>query len=183
MDESRSTAASCSTPSAIAVTVALLCGLLPAIRTSQRQPRRLRRASAGRSHGVALAIRCSGCSSARRSRSSVTLLASAGLLVRSFQEFWRLDPGLRDPARVLTFRISGSWAETADYGRLVQRVDGTLDAIARATGVAAAATAIFLPGVPAQLRVHLRVGRSARRDRRAHRRRTPFRFDRLFRAR
>jgi putative ABC transport system permease protein len=79
---------------------------------------------------------------------SVTLLAGAGLLVRSFQELSRVNPGF-EPSRVLTFHVSGNWAETADHRRLVQRIDGTLEALRALPGVDAAATALFLPGVPA----------------------------------
>ena len=50
---------------------------------------------------------------------------------------------------MLTFRVSGNWAETADRDRLVQRIDGTLEALRALPGVDAAATAMILPGVPA----------------------------------
>ena len=77
---------------------------------------------------------------------SVTLLASAGLFIRSFQELSRVAPGF-NPANVLAFRISGSWAETADYPRLVRRIDDTLSALRALPGVCAASTTLFLPGV------------------------------------
>ncbi len=44
---------------------------------------------------------------------AVTLLAGAGLLLRSFQELGRVSPGF-EAARVLTFHVSTSWAETND---------------------------------------------------------------------
>lgn len=135
---------------AMAVTVTFLCGLLPAIRTA-------RGGLAGVSNEAGRAQ-----VSTRQSLQwllvgtqvalSVTLLAGAGLFVRSFQELWRLDPGF-EPRRVLTFRVSGDYAETADYGRLVQRVDGTLEALRALPGVDAAATTLFLPGVPAEYEV------------------------------
>jgi putative ABC transport system permease protein len=80
---------------------------------------------------------------------SVVLLAAAGLLARSVHELSRVDFGF-DPSRVLTFRVSGSFAETGDYARLVTRIDTTIDQLAALPGVEAAATAIFLPGVPAE---------------------------------
>ena len=80
---------------------------------------------------------------------SVTLLAAAGLFVRSFQELWRVDPGF-DMTRVLTFRMSGSYAETNDYDRLIQRIDSTIDELRALPGIEAAATAVFLPGIPAE---------------------------------
>ncbi len=132
---------------ATTATVALLCGILPAIRTA-RDGLAAARNEAGRTHvstrnsvqwllvGMQVAL-------------SVTLLAGAGLFVRSFQELWHLDPGF-ESSRVLSFRVSGSWAETADYNRLVQRIDGMIEEIRGLPGVDGVATALFLPGVPAQ---------------------------------
>jgi putative ABC transport system permease protein len=130
---------------AIAVTVALLCGLLPALRAARG--------------GAAAAWKDAGRTQVSTRNSllwslvgtqvalSVTLLAGAGLLVRSIQELWRVEPGF-EASHVLTFRMSGSWAETADYGRLIQRVDGALEEIRAMPGVEAAATSLFLPGIP-----------------------------------
>jgi len=132
---------------ATAVIVAVLCGLLPAIRMA-RAERGGASSEAGRAQvstrgslqwvlvGTQVAL-------------SVTLLAGAGLLVRSFHELSRVNPGF-DPTRVLTFRVSGSWNETANHGRLRQRIDGTLEHLRTLPGVGAAATSIFLPGVPVE---------------------------------
>jgi putative ABC transport system permease protein len=131
---------------ALAVTVTFLCGLLPAIRTARgglagasneagRRQVSTRNSLQWLLVGTQVAL-------------SVTLLAGAGLLVRSFQELSRVNPGF-ESTRVLTFHMSGSWADMADRGRLVQRIDGTLEALRALPGVDAAATAIFLPGVPA----------------------------------
>src|SRR5207244_2384399 len=57
---------------------------------------------------------------------AVTLLAGAGLLLRSFQELGRVSPGF-DASHVLTFHISASYAETADWKGLTQRIDRTID--------------------------------------------------------
>jgi predicted permease len=131
---------------AMAVTVTFVCGLLPAIRTARGG---LAGASneAGRTQ-VSTRNSLQWLLVGTQVALSVTLLAGAGLLVRSFQELSRVDPGF-DPSRVLTFHVSGNWAETADRARLVQRIDGTLEALRGLPGVDAAATAIFLPGVPA----------------------------------
>ena len=131
-----------------AIAVALLCGALPAIRTSREDAAGALK-EAGRTQvsprnslqwllvGAQVAL-------------SVTLLAAAGLLVRSFHELSRVDPGF-DPSRVLTFRVSGSWAELGNRARLVQRIDGTLEQLRALPGVEAAATTGWsLPGVPAQ---------------------------------
>ena len=132
---------------AIAMTATLLCGVLPAVRASREHagnavPRASRTQVSGRNSlqwalvGAQVAM-------------SVTLLASAGLLVRSFQELSRVDPGF-EPANVLTFRVSGSWAETADLPRLRQRIDETIAHLGAAPGVAGVATSVFLPGIPGQ---------------------------------
>ena len=131
---------------ALAVTVTFLCGLLPAIRTARgglagasneagRRQVSTRNSLQWLLVGTQVAL-------------SVTLLAGAGLLVRSFQLLSRVSPGF-ESKRLLTFHMSGSWADMADRGRLVQRIDGTLEALRALPGVDAAATAIFLPGVPA----------------------------------
>lgn len=125
--------------------VALLCGLLPAIRTSglmgQRDDGRVQVSS--RSHlqwvlvGAQVAL-------------AVTLLAAAGLLLRSVHELSRVNRGF-DADRVLAFRMSGSWGETGDRARLTQRITGTIDALRALPGVEAAATTGWaLPGVPEQ---------------------------------
>jgi len=129
------------------VAVTLLCGLLPAVRAA----------------GGLAALRGGAARAQVSTRSplqwllvgaqvalSVTLLAGAGLLVRSFHELSRVDPGF-DPKDVLTFRVSGSWGETANYAAVMQRIDATIDALASLPGVEAAATSGWeVPGVPTQ---------------------------------
>jgi predicted permease len=132
---------------AVTITVALLCGVLPAIRASRNglagaAARGGRTQVSGRNSlqwllvGTQVAL-------------SVMLLAGAGLLVRSFNELSRVQPGF-DPSRILTFRISGSWAETTDYNRLTQRSNVTAHALRGVPGVESVATTLFLPGLPAQ---------------------------------
>jgi putative ABC transport system permease protein len=132
---------------ASAVVVALLCGIVPAIRAA--------RASTAGALNEAGRTQVSGRNSLQwlfvgaQLALSVVLLAAAGLLARSFHELSRVDLGF-DPTRVLTFRISGSFAETTDYPKLVTRIDGTLDELRTLPGVEAVATTAFLPGVPAE---------------------------------
>ena len=76
----------------------------------------------------------------------MTLLAGAGLLVRSLDLLSRVDTGFT-PDRVLSFRVTASFGEDRDYGRTVQRIDRTLAALASLPGVEAAATAFLLPGL------------------------------------
>jgi putative ABC transport system permease protein len=132
---------------ASAVTVAVLCGVLPAIRAVR--------------HGLGGALSHGGRGQVSTRNSlqwllvgaqvalSVTLLAGAGLLVRSFHEISRVNPGF-EPSRVLTFRVTGSWAETTDMSRLAQRIERTIDELEALPGVDAAATSALLPGVPTE---------------------------------
>jgi len=128
-----------------AIFTTLLCGLFPAIRATRRSlagslAEHGRTQVSGRhplqwilvSAQVALAV---------------TLLVGAGLLLRSFQALGRVSPGF-DPDHVLTFRISGNWAETVNLERLRQRMNRDLDALRSLPGIAGAATALALPGVP-----------------------------------
>src|SRR2546430_5618974 len=100
------------------VLATLVCGLFPAIRGTRRDvSSSLTQASRTQVStrnplqwllvGVQVAL-------------AVTLLAGAGLLLRSFQELGRVSPGF-DPRQVLTFHISGSYAETADWKGLTDR--------------------------------------------------------------
>ena len=130
-----------------AVVATLFCGLVPAIRAARTSTAAAlneagRTQVAGRSSLQWLFV-------AAQVAFSVVLLTAAGLLARSVYELSRVDLGF-DPERVLTFSWSGSYDETGDYPRLVSRVDRTIDELSALPGVEAAATTIFLPGVPAQ---------------------------------
>jgi predicted permease len=136
-----------------AVAVTLLCGALPAMRATRRSLS-IALASAGRSQvggrhpvqfvlvGVQVAL-------------AVTLLAGAGLLLRSFRELGRVSPGF-EPEHVLTFHISTSWAETNDSKAGTQRTRRILDSLPEILGVESAATSISLPGVPGQYPVEVK---------------------------
>src|SRR5206468_9609235 len=127
-----------------AVAATLVCGIVPAI-VGTRRSLTGSLAAAGRSQvsgrrpaqfvlvGVQVAL-------------AVTLLAGAGLLLRSFQALGRVAPGF-DPSHVLTFHITGSYAETASPEKLAQRIDGTIDTVRHLPGVEAAATSSELPGL------------------------------------
>ncbi|MBZ5617871.1 MAG: ABC transporter permease [Acidobacteriia bacterium] len=137
---------------ACAIAATLLCGVFPAIRGTRRNlagslAHASRSQVSARSPiqfvlvGVQVAL-------------AVTLLAGAGLLLRSFQELGRVSPGF-DPEHVLTLHISSSWGETADPKASKQRVDRILDGLRSLPGVAAAATSITIPGVPVNYQIEL----------------------------
>jgi predicted permease len=124
------------------VGVTLVCGLAPAIRSAR----------GGTSGGIPQAGR--GQVSARHSLQwffvgvqvalSITLLAGAGLLVRSFQELGRVDPGF-EPEGVLTFRVSGSYGEPDET--MIPGIERMLDELAGVPGIESAATSSPVPGV------------------------------------
>jgi putative ABC transport system permease protein len=87
---------------------------------------------------------------------AVTLLLGAGLLLRSFRELGRVNPGF-DSSRVLVLHVSGNWGETADMKALTNRIDRTLEKLRTVPGVEDAATAVMLPGVPSKFPVEVKV--------------------------
>lgn len=126
------------------VAVTLMCGILPAIRSTRTEI----------AHGLAMNNRTQA---GKRSpiqwvlvavqvALAVTLLTGAGLLLRSLQELARVSPGF-DVSHVLTLHVSAGWGETADMKALTQKINRMLDGLRATPGVEAAATSIFLPGV------------------------------------
>ncbi|HUB80352.1 MAG TPA: ABC transporter permease [Bryobacteraceae bacterium] len=130
---------------ACAVATTWLSGLIPAIRSTRRGLSQSL-AQAGRSqvsgrHPLQLAL------VAAQVALAVTLLAGAGLLLRSFQELGRVYPGF-DASHVLTLHISTSWAETGNLKASRQLMDRIVDGLASLPGVESASSAAFPPGVP-----------------------------------
>ena len=139
---------------ACAVVATLLCALFPALRATRRglsgslaQSNRTQVSAHSALQwtlvGVQVAL-------------AVTLLAGAGLLLRSFQALGRVSPGF-DPSRVLTLHITGGYGETANMKALTQRINRTLEALRSLPGVEKAATSATLPGVPGQYEVEVRL--------------------------
>ena len=127
------------------VLATLLCGLFPAIRgTRGNLSGALTQASRSQVSsrtplqwflvGVQVAL-------------AVTLLGGAGLLLRSFQALGRVSPGFA-PQNVLTFHITASYGETADWKKMQSRIWRTLDELRALPGVESAASSLLLPGVP-----------------------------------
>jgi len=143
---------------ACAVTATLLCALVPAIRATR----------GGLAGSLAQASRTQV--SARNPLQlllvgvqvalAVTLLAGAGLLVRSFQALGRVSPGF-EASHVLTFHVTGNYGETTDMKGLTQRIQRTLNSLRLVPGVEATATAATLPGVPTQWSAEFKVVETA----------------------
>ena len=126
---------------ASAVIVALLCGLVPAMRSARGGDSLARagRTQVSGRHGVQWTL--VGVQVAL----SITLLAGAGLLLRSFELLSRVDPGF-ETERVLAFRVSGSNFEfvNSDVPARVERTRAELESL---PGVERAAVSGMLPGV------------------------------------
>jgi putative ABC transport system permease protein len=123
------------------ILVALLCGLAPAIRgtrtkatlsPSTRTHTSTRHSLQWLLVGVQVAL-------------SVTLLAGAGLLLRSVDALSRVNHGF-DPARVLTLRVSGTYG-TETTGDAVRRINAVLDRLDQHPDVEAAAITSAFPGL------------------------------------
>lgn len=124
--------------------VALACGVLPALHamraraagalTSGRAPAPQRHALQWGLVGAQVAL-------------AVMLLAGAGVLGRSVLALARVETGF-EVDHILAFRVSGSFAETANPPQLAARIDDTLEALRALPGVEAAASATLLPGLP-----------------------------------
>jgi putative ABC transport system permease protein len=128
--------------------VALVSGLAPALR-AMRQRAALASGESGRTQ-VSKSQRLQWALVGGQVALSVTLLMGAGLLVRSFHALARVEPGF-EKSGVLTFRMSGSWNETAAYPALLARVDRTIETLRALPGALGAATTGWsLPGTPAQ---------------------------------
>ncbi|HWC98929.1 MAG TPA: ABC transporter permease [Candidatus Sulfopaludibacter sp.] len=138
---------------ACAVAATLVCGLLPALRGTRRSLA-LSMAHAGRSHvggrnpiqfllvSMQVAI-------------AVTLLAGAGLLLRSLHALGEVSPGF-EAGHVLSFQMSMSWGETADQKAARQRTARILEQLRSIPGVESAASSMSLPGVPNTFQVELK---------------------------
>jgi putative ABC transport system permease protein len=139
---------------ACSVVVTLLCGLLPAIRSTRRDLS-VSLASASRTQvsgrnplqwllvGVQVAL-------------AVTLLSGAGLLLRSFQELGRVFPGF-DASHILTMQISMSWGETADLKKARQHTDRILEVLRSTPGIEAAAISVGVPGQPFKYQTEIKL--------------------------
>ena len=139
---------------ACALAATFLCGLLPALRGARYELGDALK-QAGRSN-VGGRNRMQFVLVGAQVALAVTLLAGAGLLVRSFEALSRVSPGF-DASRVLAFHISMSWGETADQKAAKQRTIHLLESLRSVPGVENAAASLSLPGIPSEFQSEYKV--------------------------
>ena len=137
---------------ACAVLATLACGLFPALRGTRNNLADSSRGARTTISGNRPQLVLAGVQVAL----AVTLLAGAGLLIRSLQRLGRVSPGFQTE-HILTFQVSNSWGETADMKAVIRRVNRILDAVRAVPGVEAAATSYDVPGIPSDYQVELKV--------------------------
>jgi putative ABC transport system permease protein len=76
---------------------------------------------------------------------ALVVLVGSGLMLRSFQELARVDPGFIEPERVQTFRLSITPAEAAEPERVIRMQNDVLDRLAAIPGVTSAAFTSAMP--------------------------------------
>jgi len=141
-----------------AVLSTFLCGLLPVLRATRHDvSAELNNSGRGQ---VSSGHRLPRVLVAVQVALAVTLLAGAGLLVRSLKALGQVSPGF-EISNVLMFQITSTWGDTADFRNLKARTDRMLDGLRALPGVESATIASDAPGVPTkfQMAVTLADGR------------------------
>jgi predicted permease len=126
----------------------ILFGLLPALRASEQQALVTLEAG-GRGGGIG-----GGRDRARSAlvvaqvAMALVLLASSGLMLRSFQTLQRVDPGFDDPAEVLTFRVTIPETEVASGAEFAVALETLWRGLGEIPGVTAvgASTSVTMDG-------------------------------------
>jgi putative ABC transport system permease protein len=137
----------------------LLGGLLPALQASRADIVALlshggRGASGARQRWQSVLV-------AGQMAFTVLLLASAGLMLRSYYNLSHVDLGF-DPAHAITFHVGAGWTE--DRTRVGQMQKAILAQLERIPGVEAAGTTNFLPTMGATLRYQVTLEGLARNE-------------------
>jgi putative ABC transport system permease protein len=141
------------------VAAAMLCGLLPAWQATRANLSAIlaqagRGGSGGRHQWQRGLV-------AGQVALTVLLLASAGLMLRSYYNLAHVDLGF-DPSRTITFHMGAAWDE--DRTRIGQMQEALLDHLGRTRGVEAAGFANFLPASAATLRYQVALVETARTE-------------------
>jgi len=141
------------------VGAAMLCGLLPALEATRANLAAVL-AQAGRG-GSGVRHQWQRGLVTGQVALTVLLLATAGLMLRSYYNLQHVDMGF-DPARSITFHMGAAWDE--DRTRVGQMQEALLDQLDRTPGVEAAGFANFLPASSATLRYQVALLETARTE-------------------
>jgi putative ABC transport system permease protein len=141
------------------VGAAMLCGLLPALKATRANLSAIL-AQAGRG-GSGSRHQWQRILVTGQVALTVLLLASAGLLLRSYYNLAHVDLGF-DPSRTVTFHMGAAWDE--DRTRVGQMQEALVDQLDRMPGVEAAGFANFLPASGATLRYQVAIVETARTE-------------------
>lgn len=141
------------------ILAAVLCGLLPALQATRADLNALlaqggRGDSGGRHKWQSVLV-------GGQIAITVLLLASAGLMLRSYYNLSHLNPGF-DAEHAITFHVGAAWDE--DRKRVGQMQQDLLDGLRRLPDVDSAGFANFLPAMGATLRFQLTLEGLARSE-------------------
>jgi predicted permease len=131
--------------SAASLLSALLFGLLPVLRYARPQLSSALRSDARGSSGSRAHLQARGALVVVQVALALALLVSAGLMIRTFRELVRVDPGFSRPDTIQTMRVTIPPSSQPDPELTVRRQQAILDGITAVPGVASAAYASELP--------------------------------------
>ncbi len=130
---------------AVSFVCALLFGLLPVLRYARPQLSAALRSEARGSSGSREHLRARGALVVVQVALALALLVSAGLMIRTFRELGRVDPGFTRPDAIQTMRVTIPPSSQPDPELTVRRQEAILDGIAALPGVESAAYTSELP--------------------------------------
>jgi predicted permease len=124
---------------------ALLFGLLPVLRYARPQLSAALRSESRGSSGSREHLRARGALVVVQVALSLALLVSAGLMIRTFRELGRVDPGFTRPDAIQTLRVTIPPSSLPDPVLTARRQHAILEGIAALPGVESVAYASELP--------------------------------------
>jgi predicted permease len=136
---------------------ALLFSALPVLRYASPRLAQVLRAESRGSIGSREQMRARGALVVVQVALALALLVSAGLMIRTFQELRRVDPGFTRPDQVQTLRVTLPASSYREAEQTARRQQAILDALAALPGVESAAYASALPLQPGVTQMDLLV--------------------------
>ncbi|HEX5109399.1 MAG TPA: ABC transporter permease [Vicinamibacterales bacterium] len=130
---------------AVSFLSALLFGLLPVLRYARPQLSSALRSETRGASGSREHLRARGVLVVVQVALALALLVSAGLMIRTFRELGRVEPGFTQPDAIQTLRVTIPPSSQSDAELTARRQQAILDGIAALPGVESAAYASELP--------------------------------------